>query len=530
MSENNSNVHSTSPDSYVVVFPYEKERTSIGSIFKSDDLKTKRVVMDADIISVQTSKGKGGSGSWSVTLSSSKNYKAILHTGCWAAIYINDTPYSSEQKESDSSSSESGLKMIGIVKSLRVDESTGNNGVRTIRYQLSGEDFHTLFNNKIYISSLFRIPDSTGVAGLNSAYYIFGDDFKDAQKKLNPGEIADLFLNAALSKAVSSRSVPSASAGVDKDAALGGTMGMPPAVATIFNLTPNKNNNFNDSIKRLIQKNMIGAVIIQPSIGDQFTIWSLIKSYTNPICNEIYTDLVVQDKKLVPAFVCRSIPFGTKKGSFVAGPDSGHPMQKTIHDSDESIGLVVSKDIKEHEIINLNYGKSDGERFNFFYISTSLSRNKDVLSDRMVNLVAGGKLSNIGDSVSIARYGLRPYITSSEFILDVQDHAKDINRVVRDMWATAHFYENGQVTIVGSHEHIPVGSNITFGERKWIAHVEGVSHQYSVGGDGMKSFTTTITFVRLQTKKGNPIDLVEGLGTSQRPFDRGVTHSEGGEE
>ena len=43
-----------------------------------------------------------------------------------------------------------------------------------------------------------------------------------------------------------------------------------------------------------------------------------------------------------------------------------------------------------------------------------------------------------------------------------------------------------------------------------MAHVESVSHNFNVDGNtGIKSFSTSITFVRLSDLKGKPIDLRE---------------------
>ena len=84
----------------------------------------------------------------------------------------------------------------------------------------------------------------------------------------------------------------------------------------------------------------------------------------------------------------------------------------------------------------------------------------------------------------------------------------------KEWYFDIHRYLNGSVTFVGISDHIKVGQNIAmdvrvFGDRKNItretqlglatfllAHVESVSHTFTVNDDGLREFFTTISFVR----------------------------------
>ena len=100
------------------------------------------------------------------------------------------------------------------------------------------------------------------------------------------------------------------------------------------------------------------------------------------------------------------------------------------------------------------------------------------------------------------------------------------NLIIRDMWHSAYKYRNGQVNLIGTKDHIPVGTNIEFKEREWIAHVEGVNHRYSVAPDGHKTFRTTIAFVRMQKTDGTPIDVAKEVFV-EKSFYPTISSSEG---
>jgi hypothetical protein len=89
---------------------------------------------------------------------------------------------------------------------------------------------------------------------------------------------------------------------------------------------------------------------------------------------------------------------------------------------------------------------------------------------------------------------------------------------------------NGTITIYGTTEYIGVGNNIRFdaglinptpninlatkkkGSNSFIlAHVESVSHSFSVTPDGARAYRTTIQFVRGIVVNANNINVGEGM-------------------
>lgn len=513
-----SNVHSSSPDSYIVAFPYKKEVSQSGKPLSADVLDTEPLIIHKDILSVQTNKSKGGVGSWGVELGSSKNYKALLHTGCWVMIYINDTPY---EKLEGGAGKDSGLKMFGQIKSLRVVESTDGSGHRTIRYSISGDDFQSLFNSNIYVNN-FMSKRADG--GKNSDSIIL---FKSPNTTAfwKPSEYATNIFKSI--KGIDVEKSGTSLSAVN-NGTLGGVLAVPPKVMSQFNKSGNK---FFSLLAYGIQPSMVGKIPPQPDLGQVFTLWSLLVANSHSILNEVYADLILTNKGFLPAFVFRAIPFSSNSqcSSLVYPEPKTRDGTNCILSEKKGVGLYISKEIEENEIFTLNYGKHDAERFNFFLISSPvlLEKQTKLASQHMIK-AAGGGMDNVTNKDDIVRNGLRPYISASEYAQSDIKLLTEINEIIKDMWGPAHLFENGQVTIVGSHKHIPVGTNIKFKARGWVAHVENVTHSYHVEGDGSKGFYTTISFVRLQNEKGEPIDLVDK--SEQRDFDRGVTHSEGDNE
>lgn len=521
---------STAPDSFVVFFPYNQEQTDIGQAFNSDLLEVKPIIVQRDIISVSTSKGKGGAGSWRVTLASGQNYKSILHAGAWAMIYISDSQLTTKE----TSTLDSGLKMVGFIRSIRTIESTdAGSGIKQVRYDIAGDDWHSIMTNELYIAPFLRSNDET-----SNAIVSIINLFKETTiSQLRPDQMIKGLVNGVLGAKSDISSVVNANSAV-----AGGIYAIPDEVSTRITGAPADGQKFVSILKQFLQNNLIGTVPVQPETTSSYNLWGLIQTYAHRIINEVYTDLmpanVDGEQRLIPSIVLRSIPFSSNTSS-VTTLDGGTTDAPTLAISDADFllsssdgqnaiadggsQLYVSASITEDMIYSMNYGKSDAERFNFFFIPSTqaMQAQADGLQiDKLLNHKNG--FSAISNTNSLLRYGFRPFIQPSIYALYDNKTFSDINAIARDIWGTAYLYENGQVSIIGSKDYISVGTNIIFADRNWIAHVESVSHSFTVGDGGTKTFRTSIAFVRLQTIDGQPIDLVENQ-VNVHDYDRIVT-------
>jgi len=312
-------------------------------------------------------------------------------------------------------------------------------------------------------------------------------------------------------------------------------------------LLKSNGNDFAELLTRFVQGDLFGKLSsVNISIGDMVELWGMIETYSNRMLNDVYTDLMpfkLDDGSvhLVPGFILRAIPFSSdaymksslKESSCIAytsakpskfNSKNSKAKNKSKAEADvlksasaRNSSFFISKYIHEDEIIAFDSGRSDHSVFNFWFVNTSFF-NFNTSTSMALAEISDRDIVTFGNVASQARFGFRPYISTTIYTEALDDGKspsvfKGLNssaRILRDMWENAHLYESGSVTIIGSHLHIPVGTNIVFAERGWMVHVESVSHTFSVeGSSGIKSFSTSIAFSRLSNLKGLPIDTQE---------------------
>jgi hypothetical protein len=510
-----SQIHVSSPDAFLKVYAYTDQDTTRASA--TDNVQVFTIYND--ILSIDTSKNKQSAGSWNVTLAPGQAYNTMVHPGDWITIHVSDEKLDPEKDALKS------IKLIGIVKTVRrVESANPETGIRNIRYIIAGEDFASCLNIPLYINSELA-GTSMGTGELALVSLLHGSDPNANNRVDGPAGLANQFLNLVFN------------GGPNKDApaVIGFQFRVPKELIKDTKgtfLGPKGGSGFLNLAARDFQKNLIGKSAVHPDLGGTITVLSLLQTYSNTILNEFFADIFPDGKSSAnPTLVLRSLPFsrlsknpqslsitkGDKdnKGGDKPGPQSGDHK------------LYVSRNISESEIIQLNFGKSDAERFNFFLavpnaVTPEVGKNSYV---SMIQNTKGG-LKGLSDMKSLIRYGIRPYIASSIFLLERQDAFKEFNYMVRDMWSRAALYDNGVVELVGASQHIPVGTNIKFTERKWIAHVEAVTNNYKVDpSTGLKTFKTTVAFVRLQDLAGDPLFLRKG--EAQTEHDPGITTGSG---
>jgi hypothetical protein len=507
------------------------------------------VIAQKEIISINTSKSKSSGGTFQIVLASDVNWKKAVPVGSWCFIHISDNQLTGKEGVEPYG----GLKMIGIVKSVRRKETIMPEiGTRTVRYVISGEDFQSMFSAKVFIS-----PEITEGNGQNAvtSLAVLGKLFTDTIAK-SPDVIVNSLIDAILGDAGTTFDVKDTDGKVSKKKSIVSSFRAGFGIEVpqeVFKKIRGENGVlFSKMINRYIFKPLLGKISsFIPSFSDQTELWSAIHTYSNPVLNEVYTELLpanVNGKtRLMPSFIMRPVPFsmnppkGTEASTikFLSsvkrakpidpnklGRNKAEEQRKKSTEVTQNVGnhFYVSRQIFEDEILSFDDGKSDTERLNFFLVSSTIAGSADAIIQ--INNAKG--ISNMANPASAKRHGLRPFIFTTNYdTLQQGDTTFAImTNIVKDMYQNGHLYENGFMTIVGTPSHIPVGTNILLPERGWIAHVEAVTHEFNVEPSvGHKSYYTNIAFTRLMRTDGNPIDNSNGAVTEGKlgEWDRGVT-------
>jgi|GEM_PF-5543963 len=525
---------STQPDANVVFYPFKYEDPSNAP--KGKELDVTELSAQASLIEVQTSKNKSSPGSFSIMLASDRNWKSLLSPGSWVLIYMSDQRLTGKED----SDPDSGLKMIGVIRSVRrIEQIDPQTATKRVRFLITGEDFQSVFNTPIYLNAnLYELVQGSNVSAA-SALLIFGKNFQNA---FTPSLLVKTIVDALLGKpAFEGEKGGSITRTPLVSARSGQPYRVPAEVSRRILGKRAAGDFFTGLITFFLQGDLLGEYINKPEVSGVQSVWSIMKAFCHDLLNELYTDLLpvnVDGKtRLLPSLILRAIPFSSKpnkpyRGCIAMSQAGGAnnvtqriakratngvaetPRSRKGVKLDVSRGahFYVSHDISEGEVVGLNVGKSDRERFNFFLVFPNLgpaiSAEKHILS----SIISSAGIAKVANIPSIARYGLRPFITSTPYIAIKQAGANllAVNSVIRDLWERASLFESGQVELIGQRFHVPVGTNIRFKERGWLAHVEQVDHVFRVDqATATKAFRTNIAFVRLQTLDGQPVDLTE---------------------
>jgi hypothetical protein len=187
------------------------------------------------------------------------------------------------------------------------------------------------------------------------------------------------------------------------------------------------------------------------------------------------------------------------------------------------------------DVISINAGTNWRDKFNFIEI-------KPQFQDFVVVANWYKQKSQVFDQDAFQREGFRPIIfDTKQFPSDAQgglpknvnvnwDKLQEWALMMREWYFGTHRMLNGTIVIHGSTEYIGVGNNIKFdagllnptpninkktkelGKNQFIlAHIENVSHSFTVNPDGARSYRTTISFVRGIIVDENNKEVGEGL-------------------
>lgn len=212
-------------------------------------------------------------------------------------------------------------------------------------------------------------------------------------------------------------------------------------------------------------------------------------------------------------------------------------------------GNIKNTPIALEDIISIDAGTNWRDRINFVEVLYD-DANFKALSEQLNSMIKPN--AQISDKFAPQREGLKPMLVRSRFwpapaMLPVGQQAGSIAQLAIAQWKyllenwyfSTHNMLNGALVMVGQNNYIGVGENIlvpakvimptyNMSSTPWVvpnidnvfllAHVESIAHQFAVGDDGARTFSTTVQFVRgiFTDADGNPFEKGEFAGLTQQ--------------
>jgi hypothetical protein len=481
------------------------------------------VVLTPHVINIKTQKVKSSpAGAFEIVLSSKINWLGRLTPGSWLCIFMSPRIISEEEIKNGA---QTALKMIGRIDSVQIITSIDqSSGTKTTNYTVSGRDWGQVFDSSVYVDPVadFSGDDQSGTALVAKFKYL--SLVTNAMQKKGSGTGSTSEMVSAIIKVWGSsglqdvlglgklgeyanRLVPFSQYRIPVD--LMKMMGeKTPSLAEI--LLGNDNHKFGvltqkDKYTDVIE--CIGAIDPQTLIGLN-SLWQLMNEVSCSVINELVAELHwsnYKDAQAKPTLYKRIKPF-TISGA-----------QRPLS---SSFFLLRTTPIHQNVIINFNAGDNWRDSINYVEIMPDLSWMATPVFNEayQISIPATVKLDNSKlSTASLQRDGFKPILFSTRHVPRIGGEytikgVVDWVPSLQEWYFHTHKMINGTVSFVGLDKYIGVGENVLLPsgllgggptiqgeivkESALLAHVEGVSHEFTVSPDGYRSFMTTVSFIR----------------------------------
>lgn len=533
------------PHAAVLIWNYKNR---IGSLPTGDIDSVEPVfISTVSCVSMRTSKSKSDpQGTFQLVLAPNRNWVSMITPGSWCAILMSNKPITALDKTTVDPSK---LKMIGKIDTVRVDTKVNpQDGARTTLYYVSGVDWGHVFNNIIYIDNNLAAASDPVNLGNSAAIAIqkllFGE--KGTPKRFSTSE------NIKALMGIFGKELSGFTAAGNKINLLANAVynfNIPKEVSLYLRLQnssglPIPPLNINSAIKLVngaLQTTEDNYKDTQESYGflNPFSLqgahsfWQVLQENSNPVVNEMIAEMRPGTLGTQLILYNRIKPFAIK-GSASALALAAIPGGLKV--------MSFFQNIKTHTldpmtITSINAGTNWKDKYNFAEI-------KPQFTDERI-LEASLKIyTQTFDQLAFNREGFRPLIYSAKYlpglfyespslVTAAWTEIKGWVTALRAWYFDTHKMLNGTVTLTGIDGYIAVGDNIKFDAKlvnpnknfnigqfalpfqaNVLAHVENVSHGFSIKDDGSREYTTTIQFVRgiIVDQTGTPTSVDVGGG------------------
>jgi hypothetical protein len=536
--------NSFNPNAVVLVYNYLDRQGDYNLSEGRRDL-IELVYLVSDLIEVQTSKSKSQpSGTFSIRLAPTYNWTTKLTPGSWLSIHMT-TNYSGDYRDVVRYDSKY-LKMIGRIDTVQMQVGVNQEtGARETSYVVSGRDWGQVFDSVLYIDPAASISGDSPLSQVMR--YGFDKQLAEGEKPYHSTtslmkffinlwgvqgkwpEFREKFRTATDGTELSAdKLLPVAKFYLPKE--LASAMNLQDSAGGESNAVAN---NINLQVGVLTKYDTYGTAGTEvggfPDLGSVLggnTMWQIFNAHAGTVVNELLTDFRWDEKRLALTLYKRVKPFLLINDSKIE--EHGKKISSSYFN-------VKRTDINSDLIINVQAGTNWRDKFNFLEILPGITTTIPGWGE-VKNLVKA-EGSSVADTVSFGRDGFKPLLFTSKAIpfkddgTPEDDIAKKMVQwlpVMKQWYFNTHKMLNGTITISNQEEYISVGSNISIdgdlfsqsfhvagdtsrGKKiKLLAHVENVTHSFTVNNEGARNFITTVSFVRGVYTDTNCTKLING--------------------
>jgi len=524
-----NNFHVDTPHAAVVIWNYKDRLGADGSnISTVDDTEKEIIINTSDCISIETTKAKGNpQGSFRFVLAPSTNWVSAITAGSWCCIFMSTKeikPWDLTTANDTREFKKNSLKMIGKIESVRIETQVDQSGARRSLYYVSGVDWGCVFNTNIYIDPAIPASGDPSTQG-NILFVALRKLFEDKNNHMQYISTDDVITGL---KDICGVNLTDINKGAQSVGKLGKSVyefKFPQGLKNYLGLSSDKiMSNINlksGSLQKLQNKYepVVEAVSV-PSVltlQGQFSLWQVMMENSNPSLNEMFCEIDWDDEMSdAPNFILykRIKPFSFKEGK----------KSNTISSNIRSyFQLVKRHEIHNINVVSINAGTNSRDKFNYAQIRFDTQQLQ-----ALDNIIRRGL--ETFDEVAFQREGFKAFIESTKQLPIVPKKDKNITHkeigvtkevaagwvgLLREWYFDTHRMLNGTINMVGVSEYMAVGNNIQFdlslinptlnmtettlkGKNKYyvLAHIESISHKFSIEGDGARSYMTNIQFSR----------------------------------
>jgi hypothetical protein len=541
------------PHAAIIVWNYIDRITSTNTSASNVHRVEPKIFSTLTCRSIRTSKSKSQpEGSFELVLAPRRNWTATLTPGSWLAILMSQDKITNNDMLTKANPNK--VKMLGRIHSVRshvvVDQTTG---ARMTEYIISGSDWGHLLNTLVYVDPMVRDASSTS-ANFWVTWRLLYEKLAISlvENKKLPSSDDNVKTLIGLwgqdPQAVQEMEAKIAGTGNAVKVASSTAYQLPKEVGEYFGFETNeisklltlKSGVVQDGNKKSADNNMfydqyptedaVEAVgVINPdSIFGTHTLWQLLRDNCNDAINELVADMRwEQDGKAKLTLYKRVRPF-------IFRDDFDGKTAKLTEPLIAYMYNVRTVKIPLNDILAADAGTNWQDKYNFVEILVDQSNTEQVR-----NYMIKGKSQSL-DEVAFPREGFRPMFVSTRYLPKDMGGGfdpfgvVDWKNLIREWHFNSHVLLNGNIVFMGQNNYIQVGDNIMFDERAItttqninadslkhrkdsphvLAHVESVSHNFTVDNKGARHFSTTVSFVRgiIVDNNRRPIKDISGLG------------------